>query len=392
VPAATPPLVRRAPRPRWSLPGAGTTPWREADWVLLAAVALLGVIGAFTVYSATRTRLERLGIDEYYYVQRQVVYLVIVTGVLALVMWVGHDAIRERGLWWYGLAGVLLVFVLVSGAVTRGARLAFDLGAVSVQPAEFMKFAVLVLVAAYAADSFSARIDYHQFTVSLWLLVLPVALILLQPDLGSATVLAAGVLGVLLVAGARRRYFLGYIALAALTAALTVVGGVANDYQLGRFRAWFNQDSTAPELQRIVLQVRFAKRAVSSGGILGKGYLDGPLTNGAYVPVQFSDFPFSAIAEQFGMVGGIVVIGLFATILWRLWSIAEAARQPFDRLFVVGVFTMLLWQVFQNLGMTMGIMPVSGLPLPFVSYGGSHLVGSALLVGMCESIHMRRKS
>lgn len=392
MPEATLPMVRRAARPRWTLPGVGTTPWREADWVLLAAVGALGVIGAFTVYSATRTRLQRLGIDEYYYVQRQVIYLAVVVGVLALVMWIGHDPIRERGMWWYAITGLLLVFVLVSGAVTRGARLAFDLGAFSVQPAEFMKFAVLVLVAAYAADSFSARIDYHQFTVALWLLVLPVGLILLQPDLGSATVLAAGVLGVLLVAGARRRYFFTYLALSVFTAVLTVVGRVANDYQLGRFRAWFNQDSTAPELQRIVLQVRFAKRAVASGGILGKGYLQGPLTNGAYVPVQFSDFPFSAIAEQFGMLGGLVVIALFATILWRLWSIAEAARQPFDRLFVVGVFSMLLWQVFQNLGMTMGIMPVSGLPLPFVSYGGSHLVGSALLLGMCESVHMRRKS
>jgi rod shape determining protein RodA len=331
--------------------GFGAIPWREIDHVLVGAMALLGVIGVFTVYSATRTRLEDLGIEPAYYAQRQLGYLV--------------------------------VFVAVFVAV--------DLGPFSVQPAEFTKHSVLVVVAAYAADSFSARMDYHRFTIALWLLALPVGLILLQPDLGSATVLVAGVAGVLLVAGARRRYFLTVVGVSVLTVGLSVVGRVVNDYQIGRFRAWLNQDSTDRELREIVLQVRYAKRAVASGGLFGKGYLEGPLTNGKFVPVQASDFPFSAISEQFGMVGGLVVIGLFAVVLWRLWVIASTARQPFDRLFVSGVFAMILWQVFQNLGMTMGLVPVSGVPLPFVSYGGSHLTATALLTAMSVSVHMRRK-
>ena len=371
--------------------GFGAVPWREIDHVLVGAMALLGVIGVFTVYSATRTRLEDLGVDPSYYAQRQLAYLVVFVVVFVVVLAIGHDLVRERAILWYASTIVLLAFVLVSGAVTRGARLAFDLGQFSVQPAEFTKHSVLVVVAAYAADSFTARMDYHRFTVALWLLALPVGLIVLQPDLGSATALVAGVAGVLLVAGARRRYFLAVIGVSVLTVALTVVGRVVSSYQIGRFRAWLNQDSTDPALRKIVLQVRYAKRAVASGGLFGKGYLEGPITNGKFVPVQASDFPFSAIAEQFGMVGGLVVIGLFAVVLWRLWVIASAARQPFDRLFVSGVFAMILWQVFYNLGMTMGMVPVSGVPLPFVSYGGSHLTATALLTAMSVSVHMRRK-
>ncbi|NCZ91113.1 MAG: rod shape-determining protein RodA, partial [Actinobacteria bacterium] len=154
--------------------------------------------------------------------------------------------------------------------------------------------------------------------------------------------------------------------------------------------AWINQNSYDKDLEKIVLQVRFAKRAVSTGGIFGKGYLNGPLTNYTYIPVQSTDFPFSAIGEQFGAIGGAIVLALFAVVLWRLWRIAQMARDRFGYFLVTGIFTILMWQVFQNIGMSMGVTPVSGLPLPFISYGGSHLVSSAILVGLAQSVHMRR--
>jgi len=234
------------------------------------------------------------------------------------------------------------------------------------------------------------RIDYHQFIMSLYILGAPIALILMQPDLGSASVVVAGVAGLLFVAGAKRRYIGLITGLALLTVISTVVGGVVGGYQLARIEAWVNQDSKSKALEAILLQVRFAKRAVSTGGFFGKGYLNGPLTNGAYIPVQFTDFPFSAIAEQFGMVGGAVVMALFGVVLWRVWRVAQMARDRLGLLLASGIFTMLTWQVFQNIGMTLGITPVSGLPLPFISYGGSHLASSALLIGLVQSIHMRR--
>ena len=364
--------------------------WRNVDVVLLIAVFLQSVIGTLTVYSATRQRLINQGFDQYVYVQRQVLFVIVGAVITFIVMAVGHDWIRERAVFWFISTSLLLVLVLVYGAVTRGARLAFDLGPISLQPAELMKVAVLILIAAYTADAAYDKIDYHQFSVSLLILGFPVLLILLQPDLGSATVLVAGVAGVLLMAGAKRRYIALISGLTIVSAVAVALAGVVDRYQLRRIDAFLNQDSTERDLQQIVLQVRFAKRAVASGGFFGKGYLQGPLTNGAFIPVQFSDFPFSAIGEQFGMIGGFVVLAIFGVILWRLWMISRLARTRFDQLLISGVFSLMLFQIFQNIGMTLGLTPVSGLPLPFISYGGSHLVSSAMLVGLAQSIYMRR--
>ncbi len=364
--------------------------WKNVDLILLVAVALQSIIGAFTVYSATRQRLINQGFDQFVYVQRQVLFLIVAGLAMALIMAIGHDWVRERAVFWFISSSVLLILVLVAGAVRRGARLSFDLGPISLQPAELMKVAVLILIAAYTADALNDKIDYHQFSVSLLILGFPVILILLQPDLGSASVLVAGVAGILLIAGAKRRYIAMITLLAIVSAVAVAAVGVVDKYQLRRLEAYINQDSNDKALQKIVLQVRFAKRAVSSGGFFGKGYLQGPLTNGAFIPVQFSDFPFSAIGEQFGMVGGFVVLGIFGVILWRLWAISRLSRTRFDQLLVAGIFTMLLFQVFQNIGMTIGLTPVSGLPLPFISYGGSHLVSSGLLMGLSQSVYMRR--
>ena len=363
---------------------------KNVDLILLAAVILQSIIGLFTVYSATRQRLLNQGFDQFFYVQRQVFFVLFASVLMAAVMSVGHDWVRERGVYFYAASLFALLLVLVIGAVSNGARLSFDLGFISVQPAELVKVTVLVLIAAYVSDEGKAKITYKELVNSVWMLFFPFALILVQPDLGSATVLATGVVGILLVSGAKRLWVFAFTILTSVTAAVLGLSGAVGTTQLKRFDAWFNQDSNEERLQRIVLQVRFAKRAVASGGFFGKGYLQGPLTNGAYIPVQFQDFPFSAIGEQFGMLGSFTVLALFAVICWRVWVIAKLARNRFDQLLATGYFAMLLFQVFQNIGMTLGVTPVSGLPLPFISYGGSHLASSALLMGLMQSIYMRR--
>ena len=364
--------------------------WKNVDLILLAAVILQSIIGLFTVYSATRQRLLNQGFDQFFYVQRQVFFVLFASVLMAAVMSVGHDWIRERGVYFYAASLFALLLVLVIGAVSNGARLSFDLGFISVQPAELVKVTVLVLIAAYVSDEGKTKITYKELVNSVWMLFFPFALIFVQPDLGSATVLATGVVGILLVSGAKRLWVFAFTILTSVTAAVLGLSGAVGTTQLKRFDAWFNQDSNEERLQRIVLQVRFAKRAVASGGFFGKGYLQGPLTNGAYIPVQFQDFPFSAIGEQFGMLGSFTVLALFAVICWRVWVIAKLARNRFDQLLATGYFAMLLFQVFQNIGMTLGVTPVSGLPLPFISYGGSHLASSALLMGLMQSIYMRR--
>jgi rod shape determining protein RodA len=372
------------------LRGSYADPIRNIDWILMSAVIAQIIIGLFTVFSATRQRLIDQNLDVFVYVQRQVFFVIIAAAVMTIVMSVGHDWLRAQSGFLYGAVLLLLIMVLGAGAVTGGARLAFDFGPFSVQPAELAKPVLLILVSSYLSESVPEKIDWHHFVMTLYIVLIPCGLILMQPDLGSASVILAGVAGVLYVGNARRRY-LALIGGMFVATALGLMAAVPSlRYQGNRFVAWFLQNSNNKDLENIVLQVRYAKRAVSTGGFFGKGYLEGPLTNGKYVPVQFTDFPFSAIGEQFGMVGGAVVLGLFGVILWRLWRTAQMARDRFSFFMASGAFTMVMWQVFQNIGMTLGVMPVSGLPLPFISYGGSHLISSAILIGLVQSIHMRR--
>lgn len=372
--------------------GSYADPIRNIDWILIAVVALQSIIGLFNVFSTTHLRLLDQEFDPYFYTQRQAGYIIAAAAVAAIVMALGHEWFRTQVGVLYGGLMLLLVLVLVYGAVRGGARLSFNVPIVSfsLQPAEFVKPIILILIASYFSEASDTKIDWHHFVMSLYIVGAPVALILIQPDLGSATVIVAGVVGILLVAGARRRYLLMITGLSIATMGTVMVNGFIGTYQLRRLVSWLNQDSRDKALESVVLQVRFAKRAVSTGGFFGKGYLDGPLTNGKYIPVQFTDFPFSAIAEQFGMLGGGVVIALFAVMLWRVWRIAQMARDRFSFYMTCGIFTLMTFTIFQNIGMTLGLTPVSGLPLPFISYGGSHMLAMGIMVGLVQSVHMRR--
>jgi rod shape determining protein RodA len=365
-------------------------PTRNVDWVLMSAVGALTIIGTFIIYSATRPRLLNRGADPYFFVQRQIIFIILAIVVMAVVMWMDYVQLRGSAELFYAVTLVLLVLVLVTGAVTGGARLSFDLGPISVQPSELSKVSTLLLLAGFLADDDSQTVRYERFIQSLFIVGLPVVLVAVEPDLGSASVLVACAMGVLLVAGAQLRYIILVTSLSILSVIAGVVSGIVKDYQVRRIIGFLSQNSDSASLQQLTTQVRFAKRAVATGGFFGKGYLQGPLTNGAFIPVQSTDFVFSAVGEQFGMVGAAIVLGLFAVVLWRIFRIARLAQDRLGQFVSAGVFTMILWQMFQNIGMTMGITPVSGVPLPFVSYGGSHTVAFAIMIGLVQSVHMRR--
>ena len=362
-------------------------PSRNIDWLILAPVALLGIIGTFAIYSATFWKVDD---DPYWYTLRQVLFLIVAVVVMIAVMSFDYTLLRERAFFLYGCAVVALVLVLAVGALRGGARLSFDFGPVSFQPAEFAKPAVVLALASYLSEVREESLSYSRFIGGLVVVGIPTVLIIVQPDLGSAFVMIVGALAVLLMAGARLRYLALIAFLTVITVAAAVVAGIVDRYQLRRIEAFLNQNSTEDGLKDLVLQVRFAKRAVATGGWWGKGYLDAPLTNGKFIPVQQSDFIFSAIAEQFGMIGGGIVLALFGLLLFRIWRVAHLSKDAFGSYICAGVFGIVMWHVFQNIGMTMGIMPVTGVPLPFLSYGGSSLVAFAILVGLVESVHMRR--
>jgi rod shape determining protein RodA len=359
-------------------------PSRNVDWTLMFCQAALTVIGCFVVYSASRTRRN----DPFYYTTRQVIFAIVATVVLAVVMLVDYDWFRHRAHQLYLATLGALVLLVAVGFVSGADRISFDLGPIRFQPAEFAKLTVLIALAAYLAEERSDEVSYPRFLGGLLIVGVASMAVIVQPDIGSASVLVAMAMGVLLVAGARARYIAAYTALALATVAAALIGRLVSDYQLERVRVLL--DESNPDLEEAAYQVNLALQALGTGGIFGKGWLQGPLTNNADIPVLWADFPFAAVGEQFGLFGCAVLLGLFAVALLRIWRIAHLSRDRFGTYLCAGVFAMLLWQIVQNVGMTMKLLPVTGLPLPFISYGGSGLIVWFAMFGIVQSVHMRR--
>jgi rod shape determining protein RodA len=286
----------------------------------------------------------------------------------------------------YGLTIALLMLLILMGVAQGLDRISFDLGPINFQPAELAKLTTLLVLAAFLAEERTDEVSYPRFVGGLILVGVPSVLIILQPDLGSASVVVTIAMGVLLVAGAKPKYIALVSFLSVATVASAFLGGLVNSYQTERLRVFLGKETD----ENSIYQVRNAIRAVGTGGVWGKGWLQGPLTNGRDVPVMWADFPFAAVGEQFGLIGCAALLALFAVALMRIWRIATLSRDLYGTYICAGVFTMLLWQVFQNVGMTLGIMPVTGLPMPFISYGGSGLLVYFAMFGMVQSVHMRR--
>jgi rod shape determining protein RodA len=380
-------LQRRPDSGLGNIKASPSDPSRNIDWFLLLLQGALAAIGCFVIYSASRTKQT----DPFTYVTRQVVFLIVAVVAMVVVMSIDYETLRERSRFFYGVTIMMLVLVNVAGTVSGGARLSFDLGPLRLQPAEFAKASVLLALAAYLAEERSDEVSYPRFLGGLIMVGVPSALVIVQPDLGSASVLVVMAMGVLLVAGARLKYIALISAMSVATVVAAVISGIVNRYQLRRIEAFFNQDSKDEALRNYIYQPRNAIRAIATGGITGKGWLQGPLTNAKNdIPVQWADFPFSAVGEQFGLLGCTVVIGLFALLLLRIWRIAHLSKDMLGTYLCAGVFVMILWQVFQNVAMTLGIMPVTGLPMPFISYGGSSLIAFSMMLGLIQNVHMRR--
>lgn len=380
-------LERRPDSGLGNIRSSPSDPSRNVDWVLLLTQGVLTVIGCLVVYSASRNRIDG---NPYAFATRQVVFAIIASVVMVAVMSVDYEWFKERASFLYGATIALLVLLLLMGFATGEGRISFDFGPFNLQPAELAKFTVLLYLAVYLAEGRSEEVTYARFLGGLIMVGIPTVLVVIQPDLGTGSVLVSVAMGVLLVAGAKPRYIALISAMSLATVVAAFVGGFVDNYQKQRLRVFFDQNTTDDQLQDAVYQVRNAVRALGTGGIWGQGWLQGRLTNDGSVPVMWADFPFAAVGEQFGFIGCVVMLGLFVVALMRIWRIASLSRDLLGTYLCAGVFTMLLWQVFQNVGMTLGIMPVTGLPLPFISYGGSSLITYFAMFGIVQSVHMRR--
>ena len=382
------PLLKRRPdRGLGNIGSSPADPSRNIDWVLLGTQAVLATIGLFIVYSTSRMRVPG---DPFYYTTRQLIFTIVATFVMFVVMSIDYVQWKDRIRLLYALTIVSLVLLKLLSLSTGRDLITFELGPINVQPQELAKVTVLLALAVYLSEERSEQVSYPRFLGGLLVVGAPALLTLVQPDMGSAIMLIVMVMGVMVVAGAKFRYLVMITALSAVSIAAAFVTRIVNEYQIERLRVFLDPDTTNPDLVDASYQVRNSIRAVGTGGLFGKGWLQGPLTEGGDIPVMWADFPFAAVAEEFGFVGSALLIGVFVLALVRIWRIAHLSRDLMGTYICAGVFTMLLFQVFQNVGMTLGIMPVTGLPLPFISYGGTGQLTWFIMFGLVQSVYMRR--
>ncbi len=368
---------------------ARDSPLRRLDWVLgLAVMALVG-LGSLLVWSATRQRMLDADLDPQAFFKRHLINAVIgltLAGVATLVDYRSLQAYAPV-VYLASIAGLVAVLTPL-GSTINGAHSWIVLGGgFQVQPAELAKVALVVGMAMLLADVREGERGPRDGDVVLALLLaaVPMALIMLQPDLGTVLVLVFIVLGVLAVSGAPARWICGLLLAGVLTCVTAVQLGVLEDYQVDRFAAFAN-----PELdpRGVGYNTNQARIAIGSGGLFGKGLFEGTQTAGRFIPEQQTDFVFTVAGEELGLLGASVLLALLGTVLWRGLRIASRSPDPFGRLVAAGVVCWFAFQSFVNVGMTLGIMPVTGLPLPFVSYGGSAMFANLVAVGLLQNVHL----
>jgi rod shape determining protein RodA len=364
-------------------------PIRHLDPVLLITTLLLAVAGLFLVYSATHQSLTALNLDTGQFLKKQFTAFVLGFVLLILVPAFDYRFYKVYAGFIYFAVVVALVVVRFTplGSSPAGAQRWFTFGGFQLTPSEFAKIALILMIAAVLSELRTAEpmlVDVLRVTM---IAIVPMGLVFIQPDIGTTIVLVAILVGTLVVAGTRFRH----LAVLAITALVLLFGAfqlnVIKGYQLDRLRAFLDSSS---DTQGANYNRTQAEIAIGSGGLVGQGYLNGHLTNLDFVPEQHTDFIFTVAGEEFGFAGAGFILALFAILMWRAIRISHLSKDAFGTYVAAGIAAMFAIQMFVNVGMVIGIMPITGIPLPFVSYGGSSMLANFMAVGLLLNIHMRR--
>ena len=362
-------------------------PFRHLDPALILVALGLTIYGLFMVYSATHQALTTLRGDPGFYLKKQIVFMML--GLLLLIVTTVFDyrLVKVYAPFIFGLAGFLLFLVLTPlGSETAGAQRWVTLFGFQFQPSEFAKLSLVAMLAAYLSE-IRGPIRLEHVWRSAGLTMIPLALVVLQPDIGTSMVFAVILVAALVVAGAKAKH-IGILALAALIAIFGAFRvGIVQDYQIARLTGFLDP---ANDPLRAGYNRAQAEIAIGAGGISGTGYLSGTQTNLDFVPEQHTDFIFTVVGEEFGFVGAMLLLSLYGVLIWRGFRIAMASRDTFGTILALGLVSIFAFQVFVNIGMTIGIMPITGIPLPFLSYGGTALLTNFVAVGLLLNVHMRR--
>ncbi|MFC1548934.1 rod shape-determining protein RodA [Candidatus Omnitrophota bacterium] len=355
----------------------------QIDRTLLLAVLLIAFLGVIFIYSATWDG-EGYSAGLNSYVVKQGLWVAV--GLVAAFVLANMDHLRVMDFAYlaYGLNLAALVFLLLFGGERFGARRWIDLGPVSLQPSEFMKITVILALATFLGEKRENAGSFKNFLGAILLIIPAALLIFLQPDLGTAFVLVPILLAMLYICGENIRYILMSIGLGVLSVPL--FWGLLKNYQKERLLVFINPDIDPLGAGYTIIQ---SKIAIGSGGLFGKGWLNGTQSHLKFLPEKHTDFIFSVVGEEWGFVGGLILIALYVLVIARGIKIMSNADDVYGKAIATGIVTLLAFQVIVNVSMTIGLMPVVGLPLPLISYGGSSTVTALVCVGLLLSISRR---
>ncbi len=363
--------------------------FQRVDMVLVCSALALSILGSLLVWSATQGKLLQDGGDPQSYLKKHLINLVIGIFLGWVVSRFDYRLLRAYTPILWGLSILGLVLVLVHGSRINGAKAWIPLPAgFSIQPAEFAKIAIILGMAMILSEKRDAESEPRDIDVlqALAVAAVPMALIMLQPDLGTVMVIACIVFGMIAVSGAPARWLAGILIVGVLVGFVAIKAGVLQQYQLDRLTSFTNPTANARDAGYNTQQARIA---IGSGGLTGTGLFHGPQTQGRFVPENQTDFVYSVAGEELGFLGAAGIIALLGLILWRAIRIATRSSDLFGRLVATGVAVWIAFQSFENIGMNLGIMPVTGVPLPFVSYGGTSMFASWMAIGLLINVHLR---
>jgi rod shape determining protein RodA len=363
------------------------------DPILSAAVAGLLVIGTLLVYAATRDWYSANGLDPEYYLKRHVINIVIGLALAWGTTIIDYRLLRAYTpfIWGFGVLGLVFVLIPGVGSEVNGAKAWIRLPAgFQIQPAEIAKISIIIGISMLLSERThnSDEPSTNDILKALAVAALPILLILRQPDMGTVFIISASVVTILAVSGAPTRWIAGLILLAIIGGVVATKTGVISDYQVKRLQSFVDPNA---DRQGAGYQLRQARITVGSGGLVGTGLFNGPQTNGRFVPEQQTDFIFTVAGEQLGFLGSSVIILLLLTILMRAFGIARRSTDPYGTLVCTGVIAWFAFQVFENIGMTLGLMPMTGVPLPFLSYGGSSMFANLIGIGLLQNVRARQR-
>ena len=367
---------------------ARKAPIRHLDPTLLLVTLMLAAYGAVMVFAATVHRQEEAGLDPQLFLKRQIAYIVAGVLVLAFIAFFDYRHLRAFAPIVYGGTVILLILVLTPlGDASKGAQRWINFGAFQMQPSELAKVVVIVTIAAYLAER-KGEVRALDVLVTIGLVAFPAVLIYLEPDLGTMLVFVALTAALLLVGGAKIRHFIVLGLLGALAVGAVLQFDMLEEYQKQRLTSFLDP---SPDVRSEAYNLTQSKIAIASGGFEGKGF-ESTETQTAldFVPEQHTDFIFTAVGELLGFAGSATLLALFAFLIWRALRISTMSRDLFGTLIAAAIAALWAFQLFVNVGMTMGIMPITGIPLPFISYGGSNMLTNFIAVGLLLNIHMRR--